>query len=296
MNEVTEVEVIQSDGKDTSLYLLTKAEIDTQISTAKAFPRSLKKFRDRALSMATLNEDIAASCNYTVPRGGSSISGKSIRLAEITLAAYGNVRSGARVVFNDGKTITAQGICHDLETNSCVTKEVSRSIVDKKGKPYSLDMQIMTGNAASSIALRNAVFACIPSALTDDIYDESKKVARGTAATLLARVGKAVEYFKSIKVTEKQLCDVLGIQKIEDIDLDKLDTLTGFKSAIKNGEASAKDIFEPTNNEPTIELIEELYHAKIDKLHEKEKSDCIRIIQNKETASYNKLFKMLSAK
>src|ERR1035437_7249180 len=93
-----------------ALSLITKAEMDTQISTAKAFPRSLKIFMDKALSMATLNEDIAASCNYAVPRGGKPMEGKSVRLAVIICSSYGNIRSGARVIANDGKTVTAQGI------------------------------------------------------------------------------------------------------------------------------------------------------------------------------------------
>ena len=91
-----------------SLSLITKAEIDVQISTAKAFPRSLKQFQDRAMSMATFSEEIAASCSYALPRGGKSLEGPSVRLAEIIVSSFGNIRSGARVIANDGKTITAR--------------------------------------------------------------------------------------------------------------------------------------------------------------------------------------------
>ena len=148
-----------------SLSLITKAEIDVQISTAKAFPRSLKQFQDRAMSMATFSEEIAASCSYALPRGGKSLEGPSVRLAEIIVSSFGNIRSGARVIANDGKTITAQGICHDLETNNCVTVEVKRRITDKNGKTFNEDMQVVTGNAACAIAFRNAVFKVVPSAL-----------------------------------------------------------------------------------------------------------------------------------
>ena len=88
-NKTNEIEVLQPENNETALYLLTKAEIDTQISTAKAYPRSLTKFRDNALSMATFSEDIAAACTYALPRGGSKLEGPSIRLAEIVAAEIG---------------------------------------------------------------------------------------------------------------------------------------------------------------------------------------------------------------
>lgn len=241
-SKVTEVTTVSNN--ETSLYLLTKAEIDTQIATAKAFPRSITQFMQKAMSMATLNEEIAASCSYALPRGGKSIEGKSIRLAEIAVASYGNVHAGARIISNDGKKITAQGICWDLETNTRITKEVERKITDRNGKIYNEDLQILTGNAACSIALRNAIFSTIPSALTDHVYEKAKEVARGTAETLVKRRDKAIEYFKGLGVTDKQLCDVLEIKKVEDIDLDKLTTLTGMRMAIKNGETTIKDLFE----------------------------------------------------
>lgn len=246
-----------------ALYLITKAEIDIQISTAKAFPRSMKAFLDRAMSMATLSEDIAASCTYALPRQGKVIDGPSVRLAEIVTAAYQNVRSGARVIANDGKTVTAQGICHDLENNNCVTVEVKRRITDKNGKLFNEDMQVLTGNAACAIAFRNAVFKVIPAAMVAEIEEAAKKVAKGTAETLVARRNKAVEYFKSIGVTEKQICTVLEVKKIEDIDLEKLSALTGFRSAIRNGESTAKDIFsaEPEKVDKEAERIDMMIRA-----------------------------------
>lgn len=238
-----EVKIIEQ--QEAALSLITKAEIDVQISTAKAFPRSIKMFLDKATSIATVSEEVAASCAYALPRAGKALEGPSVRLAEIVCSAYGNVRSGARVIANDGKTITAQGICHDLETNNCVTVEVKRRITDKFGKTFNEDMQVVTGNAACAIAFRNAVFKVIPAALCNEIYEKAKNVARGTEETLVARRTKAVAYFRDLKVTELQICEVLGIKKVEDIDLDKLSVLTGMRSAIKNQETTIADLFAP---------------------------------------------------
>lgn len=248
----TTLQVVANDA----LSLITKAEIDVQISTAKAFPRSLAMFMSKSMSMATLSEDIAASCSYSVPREGKAIDGPSVRLAEIVCASYGNIRAGARVIANDGKTITAQGICHDLETNNSVTVEVKRRITKKDGRIFSEDMQVVTGNAACAIAYRNAVFKVVPYAMVQEVYDKAREVARGTAETLVKRRDKALEFFRGMKVTDEQICEALDIKRVEDIDLDKLSTLTGMKSALKNGESTIQSLFsnvapEPENKEAT---------------------------------------------
>jgi hypothetical protein len=236
------------DKNDQALYLIMKAEIDVAISTAKAFPRSIELFYKKAKSMATVSEEVAASCSYTLPRAGKNIDGASVRLAEIVCAAYTNIRAGARVIANDGKQITAQGVCHDLENNNSVTVEVKRKITNKKGELFSEDMQTVAGNAACAIAYRNAVFKVVPKAMVDEIEDAAKLVAKGTAATLEKRRNGAIEYFKSLKITEKQIFDILEVKGVNEIDLDKLAILTGMKSAIKNEGASVKDLFNPKSD------------------------------------------------
>ena len=290
-NSTVTLEVVS----ENALSLITKAEIDVQISTAKAFPRSLKMFLDRAMSMATISEEVAASCNYSLPRGGKQLDGPTVRLAEIICSSYGNIRAGARVISNDGKTVTAQGICHDLETNYSVTVEVKRRITNKDGKTFNEDMQVVTGNAACAVAYRNAVFKVVPSALVADIYDKTREVARGTAETLPARRKKALDYLHSLNVTDKQICEVLDIKKVEDIDLDKLETLRGMATLIKNGESTVKDLFD-LNREPALEDLEMLFEMKKEHLSADEIKNADRILSGKEEKSYSKLFKLLQAK
>jgi len=292
VEDITQITVVTNE----SLSLITKAEIDVQISTAKAFPRSLKMFLDRAMSMATISEDVADSCNYALPRGGKQLEGPTVRLAEIVCSSYGNIRAGARVISNDGKTITAQGICHDLETNYCATVEVKRRITDKNGRIFNEDMQVVTGNAACAIAYRNAVFKVVPSALVNDIYLKTKEVARGTAETLPKRRDKALVYLRGLGVIDKQICEVLEIKKVEDIDLDKLETLRGMATLIRNGESTAKDLFTPKQDGVDLEELSELFDLKKDVLTPEEINNAERIITQKETNSYSKLLKLLQSK
>lgn len=280
---------------ESALSLITKAEIDMQIATAKAFPRSIKMFLDKAMSIATVNENVAASCSYALPRGGKSLEGPSVRLAEIVCSTYGNIRSGARVIDNDGKTITAQGICHDLETNNSVTVEVKRKITNREGKTFNEDMQTVTGNAACAIAYRNAVFKVIPSALVSEVYDRAKEVARGTAETLVVRRDKALAYFKEIGVKDKQICEVLEIKKVEDIDLDKLSTLRGMVTLIKNGESTIDALFN-SKEEINPDDLQFLFEQQKEFLKTDDIIDIERILKNKEVKSYLKVKQLLEQK
>lgn len=268
------MEIIQQSND--ALSVITKAEIDVQISTAKAFPRSIKTFLDKAMSIATISESVAESCGYALSRGGKVIAGPSVRLAEIVASSYGNVRYGARVISNDGKKITAQGICHDLESNTSTTIEVSRSILQhewkdgkKTGKMVTMneDMQIIAGNAVSAIALRNAIFKVIPSALVDDIYQKTKQLVAGTEQTLPTKRDKAIAHLKGMGVKESQICEALDIKRVEDIDLEKLSILRGMVSAINNGESTVKEMFDPEpvknwKDGASVELREEFLRSK----------------------------------
>lgn len=251
--EPEEMDEVQILPNNQALSLFVKAEIDTQIATAKAFPRSLKAFLQKTESMATVTAEVAESCSYALIRkkkdkkGGwenYSIEGPSIRFAEIVASSYGNIRAGARVVSNDGKVITAQGMCVDLETNTVVTLEVQRRITDSMGRTFSEDMQVVTGNAACAIAFRNAVFRVIPAALTEEIYERVKEVAKGSAETLDKRRKKAIDFFvNTYKVKEAQIFEVLEVSAMEEIDLDKLQKLTGLKTALKNGDTTVEETF-----------------------------------------------------
>lgn len=228
--------------------LITKAEIDMQISTAKAFPRSLPTVLKKSREMALLTEEIAQSCVYALPRQGKVIDGASVRLAEIVASNFGNLRTGARVISNDGKVIVAQGICHDLESNNCVTVEVSRRITDKQGRTYNQDMQTMTGNAACAIAFRNAVFKVIPAALVNQIFEECKEKARGEADKLSQNIAKAFSFFATLGVSEEKILKSINLNSKDEITLEALGVLRGMAAAIKNGETTIKDMFDDKGN------------------------------------------------
>lgn len=242
------------------LAVTVSAEIDRQISTAKAYPRSVKRFVSRATELVTLNEGVAGSCIYSLPRGGKQLSGPSVRFAEMLASAYGNLRCGARVVDEGETMITAQGVCHDLEANIAITFETQRRITKKNGQRFDDDMIAVTGNAANSIALRNAILRCIPKALWQSVYDAARKTAVGDTKTLTARRDGMLAKFGQLGVTKEQVFALLDKPGIDDITLDDLERMIGVFTAIKDGKA-IEEFFNPPQGDAKQKATEALKNA-----------------------------------
>ena len=232
---------------------IERANIDIQIATAKKYPRSLARVKNDILSTATLDEETAESCFYVLPargsEGGKPIQGASVRLAEIAVSCFGNIKAGARIISNDGNFVTAQGICHDVEKNVSVSVEVRRSIKGKNGKTYSDNMIQVTSQAACAIAYRNAVFKVVPLALVKPALDKAMQLAKGDIKSLSERRGIMVDKFAKLGITKERLAERVGKQSIDEITLDDLQTLTGCYNALKDGEAAVDDIFPATKKE-----------------------------------------------
>ena len=241
-NEIIKVEQAEI------MQAINRAEIDQQVATAKQYPRHLPAVLNQIQTYATMDVDTASECFYVLHRNGANgsaqtIEGLSVRMAEIIAGAWGNLRVATRIIGNDGKTITAQAVCHDLETNVAISTEVKRSILTSKGYTFSQDMQVVTGNAAAAIAFRNAVLKVIPKAVTKRVIEEVKKVAMGQALDLEQQRQVLIQYFAKLNVSEQMILDLLQITKREEIDKERVFTLKGIYNAIKEGDTTVQEAF-----------------------------------------------------
>jgi len=171
----------------TAIESVSRAEIDVSISTAQRYPHhspaNLSKVKADMISFATLDQQTAEGCFYTLPRGGKNIQGPSVRLAEIAVACYGNLRAGSRIlsVITDGDAphVVVQAVAHDLEKNIHISIEKRRRIVKKKMKDRIDEDDInLAANACSAICFRDAVFKVIPLALIKPVFDAARTAAR----------------------------------------------------------------------------------------------------------------------
>jgi len=245
---MNEPEIVSSDDIQIldpggALEAVQRAEVDIQIATAKRFPRSVRAFLDEAVEMATLDEETAASMFYVLPRGGKQIEGPSVRLAEVVASCWRNIRVDSNIEAIGDTHITAVGAAFDLERNVAARIRVKRRITDKRGKRYNDDMIGTTCNAATSIALREAVFKVVPRAFVKSIYDAAKAASVGKEKTMEQRRKGAFDWFQQQGIKPKVVLDYLGRKGPEDVTLDDLILLRGVRTAIMDGETTAERAF-----------------------------------------------------
>lgn len=239
------VETVELKGNEV-LYLQDKATIDMQISTAKAYPRNIRRATENAIAVVTMDFETATTCNYALPRGGKQITGPSVHLAKILAQFWGNLRVEAKVVGIDAKHITSQAIAYDLENNLAIKVEVKRSIVGKNGR-FNDDMITVTGNAGNSIAMRNAILTVIPRAIVDKVYKSAIGTITGDVsdkAKLIAKRKQVFDGFSDVYgVTEQEVLKVIGKASVDNVTAEDLVTLIGIGQAIKDGDTTVEETF-----------------------------------------------------
>lgn len=232
---------------------LERSDLEMQLDAAHRYPRVPTTFLGRSTSIACRHAETAASCIYAIPRGGKTIVGPSIRLAEIMASTYGNLRLGGRVVDVEEKHVIAEGIAWDLETNVKYTVQVQRKIVDKNGRRYNDDMITVTGQAAISIALRNAIFRAIPRAYVDEIFRKCQAVSTGGAKGIAQRIDEVMHRLTATGIGADRVLARVEAKTTADIDQEKLVTLIGLGTAIKAGDIDVDAAFPPLSVDAVAE-------------------------------------------
>jgi hypothetical protein len=295
-----EIEIVQQVSPDV-IYQQDKASIDIQISTAKAYPRNIRRATENALAIVTMDEKIAATCTYSVPRGGKKISGPSVHLAKILAQVWGNMRIKAKVVDIDQTRVTSEAICWDLESNLAIEAQIKRSITGKTGR-FSEDMITVTGNAANSIALRNAVLSVVPKGIVDKVYNAAKATITGDISDKNKLLVKRKQVFEGLvdafSITEKEILAAIGKASVDFVDGDDIVTLVGIGQAIRDGDTTVEQAFKgekTKENSVPVEELKKLVEEKMKFLTPLELDAANRIINNNEVASFKKLHSQLIA-
>jgi len=250
------MEIVPQAEAAASIEAVSRAEIDVQIRTARAYPRrELSLLKQRILSHATIDEETSASCFYKIPRGGDMIEGPSVRLAEIVAANYGNLRVATRtletVTTGDSPHVVVQVAIHDLENNLAVQVEKRRRITGKKskgGRPDEDDINLAT-NACASVAFRDAVFRVVPNVLVHPVLEACKRFAVGKATSLSGKRIAILKRLAQLGAPQARVLASLGVKKVEDITLEHCEDLIGRGTALKDG-GMVENVFPVEENAP----------------------------------------------
>jgi hypothetical protein len=219
----------------------------TQFHTAVAVqrPRNLDKVVAAVLREAEFAGD---AFYYSFPMGGKKIEGPSIGLAMAVAREWSNC--AVPVEYYETPTewvFTAHFV--DLERGFTV----SRVFRKKKGKGVFKKLEDdraedMTFQAAQSRAIRNVVLAGVPRWLTDQAKERAKEaVLKGiTKEGLAAATEKALKFLAGYGITEDRVMGVLKKPK-DEWTSDDIASLRGMASQLKDGQATAEQLFPATD-------------------------------------------------
>lgn len=235
----------------TTLAEISRVELDSVMASAQQYPRSIAVFSKQAAEMTLSSVDFAAQSFYALPRAGKWITGPSIRFAETLQHAWRNNRAAGRVTEELDKKLIAQGVFIDCESNTMVSVEVSRRIVDRNGNRYDVDMIMTTGNAAVSIALRNAILRGIPKALWSPIYQQIEGIITNPA-TLAASREKALAYFDEKGYGFKKVCALVNVESVDKLGPKEIFLLRGLHNSIEDGDVTPEAAFRNARAIPSM--------------------------------------------
>lgn len=223
-----------------------RAAIDIQVTTAKKFPRNLRRVLENSIVIATMNKDTAKSCRYAKPVGDKTINGPSVHLARVICQQYGNIRVQQRIKAIEQKSIIAEAVAFDLETNYAVCVEARRSIVGKNGNRYSDSTIETNAMAILAIAERNAILKVIPKSIIDNVYNEAFKFAYGDLSDNAKLLKERERIFKDFKNTygieEDDVIKSIGLNTKKAIKAEHIADLTGILQSLKDKEITKEDI------------------------------------------------------
>lgn len=184
------------------------AEVQAAMMIARMNPRDPIAAMDRILN-ACMRPTLADAAVYQYSRGGSDVSGPSIRLAEAMAQCWGNLQFGIRELEQRNGESTVQAFAWDVETNTRreVTFQVphirhTRQGVKRLEDPR--DVYEMVANQGSR-RLRACILAVIPGDVTEAAVAQCEVTMQSKADTSAEAMQKMVGAFSEYGVTREQI-------------------------------------------------------------------------------------------
>lgn len=220
-------------------------EVQAMMTIAKRFPRDEKAALDRIINACT-RKGLADSACYQYSRGGTDITGPSIRLAEAIAQAWGNLQFGVRELEQRNGESTVEAFAWDLETNTRQVKtfQVKHERHTKMGAKTLTDPRDIYELVANQGARR--VRACILGVVPGDVVDEAVKqcevTLNATAEVTPESIKKLVDVFARFKVSKEQI--EARIQRhIDAITPAQIVALRKIYNSLKDGMSKPADWF-----------------------------------------------------
>ena len=221
------------------------AEVQAALVIAKQFPRNPIEAYDRVMN-ACQRPGLAQSAVYSYARGGTSVTGPSIRLAEMLAQNWGNIQYGIRELSSENGESTVEAFAWDVETNTRQTKvfQVPHIRYTRQGTKKLTDprdiYELVANNGARR--LRACILGVIPGDVVDASVDQCEKTIHASADTSPEGVQKLIKAFEQFGVSKD---DIEGFiqRRVDAITPANVVSLRKIFTSLRDGMSSAKDWF-----------------------------------------------------
>lgn len=224
-------------------------EVQASMIIAKRFPRDQEASYLRIMT-ACERFNLADQAEYAYPRGGKSITGPSIRLAECLAQNWGNLQFGIRELSQSGGESEVEAFAWDLETNTRQVKTFKvphKRYTKAKGNVSLVDPRDIYEYVANQGARR--MRACILGIIPGDIVDAAEAKCRETvkkgmkAKPLIDQVRSTLKAFDSLSITKDMVEQRLG-HATDAITEDELVELNNIGRSIKDNITNREEWFD----------------------------------------------------
>jgi hypothetical protein len=267
----TQVQNNPTTKSDVGAALATRQaqEVQAAVIMAKRFPRDWVDVESK-LIMSCKRPKLAEIAVYEYPRGGTKVTGPSIRLAEAAAQAMGNIDFG----WTEIQRLEDKSICTayawDIENNirrtTTFTVPHYRDKTDFKTNQKikvrltdDRDIYEMCANQASR-RMRGCILQVVPGDLVDLAISECEKTLRANLGTVQEQAGKWAKLFeKEYKVKPESIMKYLG-SRPETWTQNDIFRLRKLYNALQDNMTTAEEAFpemaaKPLTKEQKTELL-----------------------------------------
>lgn len=247
-NDFTQMQP-QARNTQTEMMVSRQAqEVQAAMVIAKKFPRDEVESFNRILR-ACQRKRLAEGAMYEYPRGGTKVTGPSIRLAEAMAQNWGNIDFGILELEQKNGESQVMAYAWDLETNTRQTKvfSVPHMRGTKRGNVPLTDPRDIYEMVANQGArrLRTCILGVIPGDVVDAAVEECQKtLVSGNTEPLIDRVRKGIKLFEDkFSVTKQMIEKYIGC-KSEAFSENDMIRLNNIYRSLRDGMAKREDYFE----------------------------------------------------
>lgn len=222
------------------------AETQAAMVIAKKFPRDQIAAMDRILTACT-RPTLAEGALYSYSKGGSEVSGPSIRLAEAIAQSWGNVQFGIRELDQRAGESTVEAYAWDVESNTRQVKvfQVPHLRYTRKGSYALQDPREIYELVANQGArrLRACILGVIPGDVIEAAVRQCEVTLSTSADTSPEAIKKMIEAFAAFGVNDEMIqqriqCRLEAIRPAQIVQMKKI------YASLRDGMSNPADWFD----------------------------------------------------